>query len=132
MRYSDPPTTHPLLHKAKVKFYKDSFATQWNSFIHLLILAMVSAKINAWNGLHFVALWFCKYLLSYTNQKFNFSKYIFESMVKNLDNVNKFLMYPRHSVCGLATYAVVLALRTASGSDYYPTHNWSCCKPSPV
>ncbi|GJW88472.1 putative ribonuclease H-like domain-containing protein [Tanacetum coccineum] len=31
-----------------------------------------------------------------TNQKFNFSKYIFESMVKNLDNVSgKFLMYPR-------------------------------------
>ncbi|GJV88689.1 hypothetical protein Tco_1532627 [Tanacetum coccineum] len=29
-----------------------------------------------------------------TNQKFNFSKYIFESMVKNLDNVGKFLMYP--------------------------------------
>ncbi|GJU11147.1 ribonuclease H-like domain-containing protein [Tanacetum coccineum] len=32
-----------------------------------------------------------------TNQKFNFSKYIFESMVKNLDNVSgKFLMYPRN------------------------------------
>nr|GEV40497.1 hypothetical protein [Tanacetum cinerariifolium] len=30
-----------------------------------------------------------------TNQKFNFSKYIFESMVKNLDSVTKFLMYPR-------------------------------------
>ncbi|GJV22795.1 putative ribonuclease H-like domain-containing protein [Tanacetum coccineum] len=31
-----------------------------------------------------------------TNQKFNFSKYTFESMVKNLDNVlGKFLMYPR-------------------------------------
>nr|GEY10880.1 retrovirus-related Pol polyprotein from transposon TNT 1-94 [Tanacetum cinerariifolium] len=30
-----------------------------------------------------------------TNQKFNFSKYIFESMVKKLDNVNKFLMYLR-------------------------------------
>ncbi|GJX09639.1 putative ribonuclease H-like domain-containing protein [Tanacetum coccineum] len=30
-----------------------------------------------------------------TNQKFNFSKYIFESMMKNLDNVGKFLMYPR-------------------------------------
>ncbi|GKD84160.1 hypothetical protein Tco_1350999 [Tanacetum coccineum] len=30
------------------------------------------------------------------NQKFNFSKYIFESMVKNLENVSgKFLMYPR-------------------------------------
>ncbi|GKF38086.1 hypothetical protein Tco_0118147, partial [Tanacetum coccineum] len=32
-----------------------------------------------------------------TNQKFNFSKYIFESMVKNLDNVGNFLMYPRRS-----------------------------------
>nr|GEY39693.1 hypothetical protein [Tanacetum cinerariifolium] len=31
-----------------------------------------------------------------TNQKFSFSKYIFESMVKNLDNVNKFLMYQRN------------------------------------
>nr|GEY38260.1 putative ribonuclease H-like domain-containing protein [Tanacetum cinerariifolium] len=30
-----------------------------------------------------------------TNQKFNFSKYIFESMVKNLDIVNKFFKYPR-------------------------------------
>ncbi|GJZ02895.1 hypothetical protein Tco_0520856, partial [Tanacetum coccineum] len=31
-----------------------------------------------------------------TNQKFKFSKYIFESMVKNLENVfGKFLMYPR-------------------------------------
>ncbi|GJS55668.1 hypothetical protein Tco_0629030 [Tanacetum coccineum] len=30
-----------------------------------------------------------------TNQKFNISKYIFESMVKNLDNAGKFLMYPR-------------------------------------
>ncbi|GJV05735.1 hypothetical protein Tco_1343391, partial [Tanacetum coccineum] len=31
-----------------------------------------------------------------TNQKFNFSKYIFESMVRNVENVaGKFLMYPR-------------------------------------
>ncbi|GJY09795.1 hypothetical protein Tco_0377980 [Tanacetum coccineum] len=30
-----------------------------------------------------------------TNQKFNFSKYIFESMVKNVDSSVKFLMYPR-------------------------------------
>nr|GEV89828.1 ribonuclease H-like domain-containing protein [Tanacetum cinerariifolium] len=30
-----------------------------------------------------------------TYQKFNFSKYIFESMVKNLDSVTKFLMYPK-------------------------------------
>nr|GEV30744.1 retrotransposon protein, putative, unclassified [Tanacetum cinerariifolium] len=30
-----------------------------------------------------------------TNQKFNFSKYIFDSMVKHLDSGNKFLIYPR-------------------------------------
>nr|GEU66459.1 hypothetical protein [Tanacetum cinerariifolium] len=30
-----------------------------------------------------------------TNQKFNFSKYIFDSMVKHLDGTIKFLMYPR-------------------------------------
>ncbi|GKA68987.1 uncharacterized mitochondrial protein-like protein [Tanacetum coccineum] len=31
-----------------------------------------------------------------TNQKFNFSKFIFEGMIRNLDNVSsKFLMYPR-------------------------------------
>nr|GEZ32924.1 hypothetical protein [Tanacetum cinerariifolium] len=29
------------------------------------------------------------------NKKFNFSKYIFKSMVKKLENMNKFLMYPR-------------------------------------
>nr|GEU63413.1 copia protein [Tanacetum cinerariifolium] len=32
-----------------------------------------------------------------TNQKFNFSKYIFDSMVKHLDSENKFLMYPRRT-----------------------------------
>nr|GEX38730.1 hypothetical protein [Tanacetum cinerariifolium] len=31
-----------------------------------------------------------------TNHKFNSSKYIFESMVKNLDSVTRFLMYPRN------------------------------------
>nr|GEX29383.1 copia protein [Tanacetum cinerariifolium] len=31
-----------------------------------------------------------------TNQKFNFYKYIFDNMVKNLESMNKFLMYPRN------------------------------------
>ncbi|GKE66952.1 hypothetical protein Tco_1521113, partial [Tanacetum coccineum] len=30
-----------------------------------------------------------------TNRTFNFSKFIFDAMVKNLDNPHKFLMYPR-------------------------------------
>ncbi|GJT36538.1 hypothetical protein Tco_0926957 [Tanacetum coccineum] len=42
-----------------------------------------------------VALWHMQIICLATNQKFNFSKYIFESMVKNLDNAGKFSMYPR-------------------------------------
>ncbi|GJT60810.1 hypothetical protein Tco_1004343 [Tanacetum coccineum] len=43
----------------------------------------------------FVTLWLLP-IMADTNQKFNFSKYIFESMVKNLENVSgKFLMYSR-------------------------------------
>ncbi|GJZ82472.1 hypothetical protein Tco_0647645 [Tanacetum coccineum] len=41
-----------------------------------------------------------------TNQKFNFSKYNFESMVKNLDNVGKFLMYPRFVQTGEDMFGV--------------------------
>lgn len=34
-----------------------------------------------------------------TNKKFNFSKYIFEGLVKNVDSETKFLMYPRFIQC---------------------------------
>ncbi|GKE58645.1 hypothetical protein Tco_1497830, partial [Tanacetum coccineum] len=57
-------------------------------------LTRMGSKTTAWNE-------FCSTMASAiicleTNQKFNFSKYIFKSMVKNLDNVfGKFLMYPR-------------------------------------
>ncbi|GKE10780.1 hypothetical protein Tco_1414331, partial [Tanacetum coccineum] len=49
-----------------------------------------------------------------TNQKFNFSKYIFESMVKNLDNVGKILMYP--SLVRAATTASSLEAKQDSGN----------------
>ncbi|GJZ14403.1 hypothetical protein Tco_0549633 [Tanacetum coccineum] len=55
----------------KLTFYK---TTTWNKFSSTMASAIICLA---------------------TNQKFNFSKYIFESMVKNLDNVGKFLMYPR-------------------------------------
>ncbi|GJT58736.1 hypothetical protein Tco_1002269 [Tanacetum coccineum] len=63
----------------KLTFYKAFFSPQWKFLIHT-ILQYLSAKTTA-----------IIYLA--TNQKFNFSKYIFESMVKNLDNAGKFLMY---------------------------------------
>ncbi|GKF09104.1 hypothetical protein Tco_0043328, partial [Tanacetum coccineum] len=57
-------------------------------------LALMGAKITAWN--EFSSIMASAIICLATNQKFNFSKYIFESMVKNLDNVfGKFLMYPR-------------------------------------
>ncbi|GJY82503.1 hypothetical protein Tco_0495879, partial [Tanacetum coccineum] len=53
-----------------------------------------SSKTAAWN--EFSSTMASANICLATNQKFNFSKYIFESMVKNLDNVSRnFLMYPR-------------------------------------
>ncbi|GJV23361.1 putative ribonuclease H-like domain-containing protein [Tanacetum coccineum] len=57
-------------------------------------LTRMSAKTTAWN--EFSSTMASTIISLATNQKFNFSKYIFESMVKNLENVSgKFLMYPR-------------------------------------
>ncbi|GKB99022.1 hypothetical protein Tco_0985159 [Tanacetum coccineum] len=57
-----------------------------------LTLMGLSSKTTAWNEFSSASAIICLA----TNQKFNFSKYIFKSMVKNLDNVSgKFLMYPR-------------------------------------
>ncbi|GKB02079.1 hypothetical protein Tco_0830123 [Tanacetum coccineum] len=57
-------------------------------------LILMGAK-TTFMGRNLVALWCLPIICLATNQKFNFSKYIFESMVKNLDNAGKFLMYPR-------------------------------------
>ncbi|GJW30218.1 hypothetical protein Tco_0047093 [Tanacetum coccineum] len=56
-------------------------------------LTRMGAKTTAWNEFSSTMAFAITCLA--TNQKFNFSKYIFDSMVKNLDNVGKFLMYPR-------------------------------------
>ncbi|GJV73693.1 retrovirus-related pol polyprotein from transposon TNT 1-94, partial [Tanacetum coccineum] len=56
-------------------------------------LTLMGAKTTSWNKFSSTMASAIIYLA--TNQKFNFSKYIFESLVKNLDNAAKFLMYPR-------------------------------------
>ncbi|GJT31394.1 hypothetical protein Tco_0911669 [Tanacetum coccineum] len=57
-------------------------------------LTRMGSKTIAWNEFSSTMASAIIYLA--TNQKFNFSKYNFESMVKNLDNVSRnFLMYPR-------------------------------------
>ncbi|GJS19149.1 uncharacterized mitochondrial protein-like protein, partial [Tanacetum coccineum] len=76
----------------KLTFYKEFFSPQWKFIIHT-ILQCLSAKTTAWN--EFSSTMASAIICLATNQKFNFSKYIFEIMVKNLDNAGKFLLYPR-------------------------------------
>ncbi|GJW80054.1 retrovirus-related pol polyprotein from transposon TNT 1-94 [Tanacetum coccineum] len=57
-------------------------------------LTLMGPKTTAWN--EFSSTMASAIICLATNQKFNFSKFIFESMIKNLDNLSgKFLMYPR-------------------------------------
>ncbi|GKA67187.1 hypothetical protein Tco_0766995, partial [Tanacetum coccineum] len=56
-------------------------------------LTRMSSKTTAWNEFSSTMAYAIIFLA--TNQKFNFSKYIFESVVRNLDNLSrKFLMCP--------------------------------------
>nr|GEV59047.1 putative ribonuclease H-like domain-containing protein [Tanacetum cinerariifolium] len=75
----------------KLTSYKAFFSSQWKFLINT-ILQCLSSKTTVWN--EFSSTMASAIICLAINQKFNFSKYIFESMVKNLDNVNRFLMYP--------------------------------------
>ncbi|GJW80489.1 putative ribonuclease H-like domain-containing protein [Tanacetum coccineum] len=80
----------------KLTFYKPFFSPQWKFLIHT-ILQCLSSKTTAWN--EFSSTMASAIICLATSQKFNFLKFIYDSMVKNLDNVSeKFLMYPRR-VC---------------------------------
>ncbi|GJX73202.1 putative ribonuclease H-like domain-containing protein [Tanacetum coccineum] len=73
----------------KLTFYKAFFSPQWKFLIHT-ILQCLSSKTTAWN--EFSSTMASAIICLATNQKFNFSKYIFESMVKNLDNMSEKLL----------------------------------------
>ncbi|GJQ91416.1 putative ribonuclease H-like domain-containing protein [Tanacetum coccineum] len=76
----------------RLTFYKAFFSSQWKFLIHT-VLQCLSPKTTTWN--EFSSTMASVIICLAISQKFNFSKFIFESMVKNLDNVGKFLMYPR-------------------------------------
>nr|GEU49391.1 hypothetical protein [Tanacetum cinerariifolium] len=84
MGYEKPST--------KLTFYKAFFSAQWKFLIHTIIQC-VSAKRTAWN--EFSSSMASAVICLVTGRKFNFSKYIFDSMVRNMDSPSKFLMYPR-------------------------------------
>ncbi|GJS14208.1 hypothetical protein Tco_0408680 [Tanacetum coccineum] len=56
-------------------------------------LERMGAKTTAWN--EFSSTMASDIICLATNQRFNFSKYIFDNMVKNFEGGVKFLMYPR-------------------------------------
>nr|GEY13325.1 hypothetical protein [Tanacetum cinerariifolium]GEY17409.1 hypothetical protein [Tanacetum cinerariifolium] len=76
----------------KLTFYKAFFSAQWKFLIHKIVQCM-SAKRTAWN--EFISSMASVVICLATGRKFKFSKYIFDSMVRNMDSTSKFLMYPR-------------------------------------
>nr|GEV69664.1 hypothetical protein [Tanacetum cinerariifolium] len=84
MGYKKPST--------KLTFYKAFFSSQWKFLIHTILQCM-SAKRMSWN--EFSSSMASAVICLSTGRNFNFSKYIFDSLVRNEDSSTKFYMYPR-------------------------------------
>ncbi|GJV51146.1 reverse transcriptase domain-containing protein [Tanacetum coccineum] len=77
----------------KLTFQKALFSPQWKYLIHT-ILHCLSSKSTSWN--EFSTNIASAVICLANGQKFNFSKLIFDGMLRNLDtNTKKFVMYPR-------------------------------------
>ncbi|GJV47445.1 hypothetical protein Tco_1437657 [Tanacetum coccineum] len=99
----------------KLTFYKAFFSPQWKFLIHT-ILQCLSSKTTAWN--EFSSTMASAIICLATNKKFNFSKYIFESMVRNLDNLSgKFLCIQDEVVHKDLGDSLVRAATTASSLE---------------
>nr|GEX41885.1 hypothetical protein [Tanacetum cinerariifolium] len=75
----------------KLTFYKAFFSIQWKFLIHTILQCM-SAKRTSWN--EFSSSMASAVICLSSGRKFNFSKYIFDSLVRNVDSTTKFYMYP--------------------------------------
>nr|GEX29656.1 hypothetical protein [Tanacetum cinerariifolium] len=84
MGYEKPST--------KLTFYKAFFSSQWKFLIHIILQSM-SAKRTSWN--EFSSAMASSVICLSTGRKFNFSKYIFDSLVRNVDSNSKFYIYTR-------------------------------------
>nr|GEY49661.1 hypothetical protein [Tanacetum cinerariifolium] len=68
------------------------FSSQWKFLIHTLLQSL-SAKRTSWK--EFSSAMASAVICLSKGQKFNFSKYIFDSLVRNVKSSSKFYMYPR-------------------------------------
>nr|GEZ02514.1 putative ribonuclease H-like domain-containing protein [Tanacetum cinerariifolium] len=84
MDYEKPST--------KLTFYKAFFSSQWKFLIYMILQSM-SAKRTSWN--EFSSAMASAVICLAIGCTFNFLKYIFESLVRNVDSSSKFYMYPR-------------------------------------
>nr|GEW58389.1 hypothetical protein [Tanacetum cinerariifolium] len=74
----------------KLTLYKAFFSSQWKFLIHTILQCM-STKRTSWN--EFSSFMASAIICLSTGRKFNFSKYIFDSLVRNVDSPTKFYMY---------------------------------------
>nr|GEU48994.1 hypothetical protein [Tanacetum cinerariifolium] len=100
--YKKPCTKH--------MFYKEFFLSQWKFLIHTILQCM-SAKRTSWN--EFSSSMASAVICLSLGRKFNFSKYIFDSLVRKVDSPLKFYMYPhfiqlmiRKQVGDLSTHTI--------------------------
>nr|GEW56163.1 hypothetical protein [Tanacetum cinerariifolium] len=70
----------------KLTFYKAFFSPQWKFLVHT-ILQCLSAKTTSWN--EFSSTMASAIICIATNHKFNFSRYILLSLVKNIEKKHK-------------------------------------------
>nr|GEX26302.1 hypothetical protein [Tanacetum cinerariifolium] len=108
MGYEKPST--------KLTFYKAFFSRQWKFLIHTILQCM-SAKRTSWN--EFSSSVASAVICLSIGRNFNFSKYMFDSLVRNVDSTTKFYMYPRFllliirkQVGDLSTHTTKYALPT--------------------
>nr|GEV92432.1 uncharacterized mitochondrial protein AtMg00810-like [Tanacetum cinerariifolium] len=83
MGYEKPST--------KLTFYKEFFSSQWKFVIHTILQCM-SAKRTSWK--EFGSSMASAIIFLSSGRKINLSKYIFDSLVRNVDSPSKFYMYP--------------------------------------
>ncbi|GJY59955.1 hypothetical protein Tco_0459847 [Tanacetum coccineum] len=111
----------------KLTFYRAFFSPQWKFLIHT-ILQCLSAKTTTWN--EFSSTMASAIICLATNQTFNFSKYIFDNMMKNLEGRVKFLIEMERVFLGnitpvFATMMVqapeVIGEDSAAPTDSHPT-----------
>nr|GEY54326.1 hypothetical protein [Tanacetum cinerariifolium] len=88
---------------------KAFFLAQWKFLIHTILQCM-SPKRTAWN--EFSSSMASAVICLTIGRKFNFSKYIFDSLVRNIDSPSKFYMYPRFLQLMINAQIAYLSLHT--------------------